>query len=63
LTFLCGLSIFLTLPDVTKSVSTKEKDVLDFMDFADFFVEFSVFINRQFLFLFHVFSFLICYLV
>jgi len=53
---------FLTLPDVTKSVSTKEKDVLVFMDFA-FFLEFSVFINCQFLFLFHVFSFLICYLV
>jgi len=28
---------FLTLPDVTKSVSTKEKDVLVFMDFAVFF--------------------------
>jgi len=32
---------FLTLPDVTKSVSTKEKDVLVFMDFAFFFGIFS----------------------
>jgi len=40
-----------------QKVLEQKKRWLDFMDFADFFLRFSIFKSRQFLFLFHVFFF------